>query len=435
MTETHVPDLDDRTTIASLEPGTRATVKGWVDAVRDLGSIVFLTVRDRTGEVQVCLREGDLPDRTFETARDLAPESAVAVSGTVESDDRAPGGIELSPDELDVLARAKRPLPFDRSGTADTARARRLDYRTLDLRRDRVATIFRARDAALAGIRDALRGFDAVEITAPKLIDEETESNDEQLAVSYFGREAYLNQSPLQYKQRAASTDLERVFEVAKMHTGEKHDHPRLLNEATVVSFEAAFVDLPELRKIAETTLDAAYARVRETCGDRLDPFDAAVSTPEPPYRTLTYRECLEIANEVGDQSEELTWGDNPWLATGRSLGGHLDGPYVVTDWPTSFRPDYVRHHGEDPPVAEAFTILSPRAVQIEGSIREHRHDRRADALAGHGDDAYLDAFAYGLAPHGGWSLGVERVLLGMLGLGDIREAVLFPRDFRRIEP
>lgn len=431
--------FDVRERIAELDPATRTTVMGWCSTIRDLGGVTFVTLRDASGELQVTVDRDDAEQSVCRVVDELTTESTVAVTGTVERDDRAPDGRELVPERIHVLNEARKPLPLDVRADANTDRSTRLDSRTLDLRRDEIAAIFGVCDVVLDAIRDTLRSYDATEITTPTIVSAENEGENSQFEIEYFDRTARLSQSSLQHRQLTVGGGFEAVFEVGPIFSGEKHNSRKLLNEATGIGFEQAFASLRSTASIAEEVITASYERVEEKCSHQLDQLGVALSVPETPFERVTYRECLELASDAQDEVD-LAWGDNPWAVTGADVGESIGDFYVVTEWPIELRPSYVRPTEEDDNVASAFSIFHPSANLLSGSQREYRYERRRTTLEQaseltEADEHYLEPFDCGMPPHAGWSMGLERLLMTMLELDNIREASLFPRGRQRLSP
>ncbi|MEF8887788.1 MAG: amino acid--tRNA ligase-related protein, partial [Haloarculaceae archaeon] len=235
--------MDDRTYAADAEPGTDATVAGWVHEVRDLGGIAFLILRDKSGKIQVKFEKDEMDDDLVETGLDVHRESVVRVAGRVEAEERAPTGVEVVPDSIEVVAEADPELPLDPSGKVDADLSTRLDNRTLDLRKEEVKAIFEVRAEVLRAVREQFRGLGCTEINTPKIVATGTEGGTELFPVTYFGREAFMNQSPQLFKQLMVGSGLERVFEIGPIFRAEEHNTPRHLNEATSIDFESAFYD------------------------------------------------------------------------------------------------------------------------------------------------------------------------------------------------
>ncbi|ADJ15983.1 aspartate--tRNA(Asn) ligase [Halalkalicoccus jeotgali] len=432
--------MENRTYTAEAEPGETATVAGWVHEVRDLGGIAFLILRDKSGKIQIKFEKDEMDDEIVETGLDLARESVISVTGAVEEEPRAPTGVEITPEELDVIASAEPELPLDPSGKVDAELSTRLDNRTLDLRKEETKAIFEIRAEVLRAVRESFREIGCTEINTPKIVATGTEGGTELFPITYFGQEAFMNQSPQLFKQLMVGSGLERVFEIGPIFRAEEHNTPRHLNEATMIDFESAFIDHEEAMDACERTLLAAYEGVAENCEAQLETLGYDdFEVPAEGFPRLTYEEAIERINATGELDEQLVWGDDLPTEGEKALGDDVGGHYFVTDWPSEIKPFYIQDH-EGGELSKGFDLMHPRMELVSGGQREHRYDHLVEGFEQQGLDPaqfeyYTKMFKYGMPPHAGWAYGVERLVMTMLDLGNIREAVLFPRDRQRLSP
>jgi aspartyl-tRNA synthetase len=433
--------MDDRTHTADAEPGDEVTVAGWVHEIRDLGGIAFLILRDRTGRIQVKFEKEEMADDLVETALDVSRESVISVAGRVEAEERAPTGVEVVPETVEVVAEAAPELPLDPSGKVDAELATRLDNRTLDLRKPEVKAIFEIRAEALRAVREQFRELGCTEINTPKIVATGTEGGTELFPITYFGREAFMNQSPQLFKQLMVGSGLERVFEIGPIFRAEEHNTPRHLNEATSIDFESAFIDHSGAMDACETIVRAAYEGVAEHCQEQLETLGYEdFSVPEAGFPRLTYEEAIERINATGELDEPLVWGDDLPTEAERALGEDVGSHYFITDWPSEIKPFYIKDHDDDADLSTGFDLMHPRLELVSGGQREHRHDHLIEGFEQQGLEPeafeyYTKMFRYGMPPHAGWGLGAERLVMTMLDLPNIREAVIFPRDRQRLSP
>ncbi|MFB6143385.1 MAG: aspartate--tRNA(Asn) ligase [Halorientalis sp.] len=434
--------MDDRTYAAHAEPGDTVTVAGWAHEIRDLGGIAFLIVRDTTGKIQVKFEKDEMDDDLVAAGTEVQRESVVAVTGDVEAEERAPTGVEIVPDSVEVVAEADPELPLDPSGKVEAELPTRLDNRTLDLRKPEVKAIFEIRAEALRAVREQFRDLGCTEINTPKIVATGTEGGTELFPITYFGKEAFMNQSPQLFKQLMVGSGLERVFEIGPIFRAEEHNTPRHLNEATSIDFESAFYDHTEAMDACEAVVRAAYEGVAQNCQPQLEALDMAeeFAVPEASFPRLTYQEAIDRVNASGELEEVLVWGDDLSTEAEHVLGESVGQHYFVTDWPSEIKPFYIKDHDDDPEVSTGFDMMHPSMELVSGGQREHRHDRLVEGFEQQGLDPeafeyYTKMFRYGMPPHAGWGLGAERLVMTMLGLGNIREAVIFPRDRQRLSP
>jgi aspartyl-tRNA synthetase len=432
--------MEDRTHAADPEPGEEVRVAGWIHEVRDLGGIAFLILRDRTGKIQVTFEKDDLDDDLVETGTETPRESVVSVRGTVAAEERAPTGVEILPTEIEVLAEADTGLPLDPTGKVDAELSTRLDHRTLDLRKPRIKAVFEVRAEVQRAARETFRDLGCTEINTPKIVATGTEGGTELFPITYFGREAFMNQSPQLFKQLIAGSGLERVFEIGPIFRAEEHNTPRHINEATSIDFEATFIDESEAMDAAEEVVVSAYDAVAENCKRQLDLLGVDLEVPDRGFPRLTYEEAIERVNATGELDEPLVWGDDLSTAAEHALGEAVGEHYFVTDWPSEIKPFYIQDYDDDPDLSKGFDLMHPRMELVSGGQREHRYEPLIEGFEQQGLPAeefayYTGTFRYGMPPHAGWGMGGERVVMTMLGLDNIREAVLFPRDRQRISP
>ncbi len=420
--------------ITADEDGKRVRIAGWVHEKRDLGGVFFLIVRDLGGFAQVTLHKGEVEKELFERMKKVPRESVVAIEGEVKSEKKAPNGYEIIPERMEVLSMASQVLPLDTTGKVGAELDTRLDARFMDLRTERTKRTFIIRSRVLKAIRDFLdeRGF--IEINTPKIVSAATEGGTALFPISYFEREAFLNQSPQLYKQILMASGFDRVYEIAPIFRAEEHDTTKHLNEATSVDIEVAFVSDKEVMEILEELIALVYSKVVDYPGlAKLMNF----KVPKIPFRRITYDEAIELLSGAGEQIE---WGEDLSTSAEHTLGEIIGEHYFITDWPCAIKPFYAQPAAEDKNTCNAFDLMHPRLELASGSQRVHSYELlkkniESKGLSADSFEFYLNAFCYGMPPHAGWGLGVERLLMSMLEIDNIREVVLFPRDRRRLAP
>ncbi|MCX9009895.1 MAG: aspartate--tRNA(Asn) ligase [Candidatus Methanoperedens sp.] len=417
--------------------GSSITVCGWAHEIRDLGGITFLVVRDREGPVQVTLFKKTIDKNVLEIVRGLSRESVVAVTGTVKKEAKAPNGYELVPTAVTVLGRAESPLPMDTTGKVDADLDTRLDARFMDTRRPGTQAIFRIRHLMLKSVRDYLAREGFVEITTPKVVATATEGGTALFPITYFEREAFLNQSPQLFKQLMMSGGLDRVFEIGPIFRAEEHDTRKHLNEATSIDIEASFLDNEDVMVILENLVKHVYSSVAEDEARHLKTLGIEVKVPKTPFKRVAYDEAIDIARDHG---EKIEWGDDLTTESEHSIGETIGEHYFIVDWPTKIKPFYAQPYENKPEICRAFDMMHPRMELSSGAQRVHSYETLRSRIEAQGLNAdsfefYLKAFRFGMPPHAGWGLGAERLLMTMLGIDNIREVVLFPRDRKRLSP
>jgi len=429
-----------RIPIKEVTPETaQAEVIGWVHEVRDLGGLTFFLIRDRTGILQVTIPKKKVGEEVLATVREVSKESLVCVRGSVKAIEKAPGGRELVPESFELLARSESPLPLDVVEKVPADLDTRLDARFLDARRPRVTAIFQIRSAVIRTVYDYLFARDFVNITTPKVVAAATEGGTELFPIAYFEKEAFLNQSPQLYKQMMMAAGFERVFEIGPIFRAEEHNTTKHLNEATSIDIEVSFADHRDVMELLEDLILHIYHTVQDRCAGPLEVLDIGELTiPDTPFDRLPYPDAIEMA--AGATGEAIAYGDDIGTIAEKAIGEVIGSHYFITDWPTSIKPYYAMPYDDDPTVCKAFDLMHPRMELSSGAARVHQHDLlvrqiRAKGLSPENFEFYLAPFRYGMPPHAGWGLGAERLVMTMLGLGNIREAVLFPRDRHRLTP
>jgi nondiscriminating aspartyl-tRNA synthetase len=390
----------------------------------------------------VKFEKDEMDDDLVETGLGVQRESVISVTGAVEEEPRAPTGVEITPESLDVIAEADPELPLDPSGKVDAELPTRLDNRTLDARKDSVKAIFEIRSEVLRATRETFRDLDATEINSPKIVATGTEGGTELFPISYFGQEAFMNQSPQLFKQLVAGSGVERVFEIGPIFRAEEHNTPRHLNEAISIDFESSFYDHHEAMDAAEAVVTSAYEAVAENCQDQLEALDLAedFEVPEGDFPRITYREALDRVNATGELDEELEWGDDLSTEAEHLLGEDVGRHHFIMGWPSEIKPFYIMDTEDDETVSTGFDLNHPRMELVSGGQREHRYEELVAGFEQQGLDPeefeyYTKMFKYGMPPHAGWGMGADRLVTTMLDLDNIREAVLFPRDRQRLSP
>jgi len=422
--------------ITSEIAGTEVVLAGWVHRIRDLGSKKFIILRDGGGTVQVVASKNDLEEVSWRTVEELSPESVVQIRGVVRADPRAPGGVEVHAKSVVLLNRAL-PLPLDVSGKTPADLDTRLRERILDLRRDEMQAVFRIADTVLRVIRDFLRQRGFIEIFTPKIIAAATEGGANLFPVVYFGREAFLAQSPQLYKELLASV-FERVFEIGPAWRAEESDTPYHLAEFISVDIEMAFADYNDVMRLLEELLKEIVTRVKDVNQNELKILRYSPPEIKLPLRRLTYLEALEILKSRG---LNVKFGDDLGTPELRIIADELkEDVYFIVDFPTLTRPFYTKPKSSDQRLSESFDLVWRHLEIASGSTRIHEKQQLIESLKQRGlnpqsFEFFIKWFDYGMPPHAGWGLGFARLMLMLTGRSNVREVTLFPRDFKRLVP
>ncbi|WP_423791922.1 aspartate--tRNA(Asn) ligase [Methanocaldococcus indicus] len=413
--------------------GEIVELAGWVHSVRALGKLVFVILRDREGTIQIVAPKQKVGEELFKKIKSLGQEDVIKVKGKVVANEKAPGGVEILPLEVEILNRAVRPLPLDPAEKVPAELDTRLDNRFLDLRKPKVQAIFKIRSEMLKSVRDTFYKEGFIEVNTPKLVASCTEGGTELFPISYFEKEAFLGQSPQLYKQMLMASGLDRVFEIAPIFRAEEHNTRRHLNEAISIDIEMAFADDKDAMDMLEKVVLNALNDVYENREKELNILGVKLDIPEKIDR-ITYDEALEIIkNKV-----PIEWGDDLSREAEKVLGEEMGSYYFITDWPLEIRPFYTMP--KDEKIGKAFDLMYKDLELSSGAQRIHLYDLLVESikkkgLSPEGFTFYLEAFKYGMPPHAGWGLGADRFTMVLTGRENIRECVLFPRDRQRLTP
>ena len=420
--------------------GEIVSLAGWVHRFRQLSGVSFLVLRDAKGLAQIVIED---PALVAEIAR-LPLESVVAVTGRAVAVEQAPNGVEVHDPRIDVVSEATSPPPFDLFRPKIPAQLpTQLDHAPVALRHLRARALARLSAMLVAGFRATLTELDFTEIHTPKIVAAATESGANVFAIDYFGRPAFLAQSPQLYKQIMVGV-FERVFEVGPVFRAEPHDTPRHLNEYVSLDAEMGFItDHTTVMALLTTVIRGMLGSARSWLEAQPDRF--GISLPDPPVAipAVHFTEAQAMISQA--TGEDLTGEYDLAPAHERWLGEwaraeHGSDFLFVTGYPRVKRPFYTHPDPDRPDYTNGFDLLFRGLELVTGGQRLHRYDDYLAALRERGFDPeplawYLEAFRHGMPPHGGFAIGLERFVARIAGIENVREVTLFPRDLNRLVP
>jgi nondiscriminating aspartyl-tRNA synthetase len=427
------------TTEVARHIGERVRLAGWAQRVRRLSHVTFLVLRDGQGTAQVVFTPGTLADELAA----FPAETVLTVTGTVLAAAQAPGGVELHAEAFEVISLAEQPPLELFRPTIPAQLPTILDHAPVALRHLRQRAIFRLAAAATEGFRATLRAQRFTEVQTPKIVGAATEGGANVFKLDYFGKPAYLAQSPQLYKQMLVGV-FERVFEVGPAFRAEPHDTPRHINAFTSLDVEQGFIsDHRDVMATLEAALRGMIAQIQAEAADALALLKVELPAMPTPLPSLDFRAALELLSE--QTGEDLRGEPDLAPAHERMLGAwaqeqHGSDFLFVTGYPTAQRAFYTAPNPSDPAYSNAFDLLFRGVELVSGGQRLHRYADYLAVLEQRGMPAesftgYLEAFRHGMPPHGGFAIGLERLIARLCGLPNIREATLFPRDLGRLEP
>ena len=424
---------EKRTLIKDIFKGKKKKVDviGWIYNTRVLGKIKFLLLRDISGIIQITATRGKTGEKIFETIDKISKESVVYIKGSVKDSKQAPGGKEISPEQIVVLGDAEE-LPIDVSDFSKTELSKRLDSRFLDLHRRKIQAIFKIQSEIAHSFREFFYDKDFMEVQLPSVISSSSEGGTELFSVNYFEKKAYLAQSPQLYKQMLACS-VEKVFTITPVWRAEKHNTIRHLNESRQMDIEMAFVGQMEVMKELEGVVKYIVKNVLEKCKSELELLKLKLKIPKAKY--LSYDETIKLL--------KIKYGEDLSPEDEKKLNEKFPDTIVfVHSWPLSLKPFYImpKDEKENAKLSEGFDAIYNGLEISSGGQRIHIPDLLIKMLKSKGLNpknfkSYIDSFRYGSPTHSGWSIGLERLTMVLLDLKNIREAVLFPRDRDRLVP
>jgi len=416
--------------------GEEVVVLGWVLDIRDLGGIRFVILQDREGTVQITIHRATATRDLVEKAELLQRQYSIGVRGAVKKTKMTPRGVEVVPAEIRILGIAQHPLPLDITGRTPAEIDVRLDARVLDLCRDEGRAIFRVQHVVLEAMRSFLSKEGFIEVHTPRIIASATEGGAALFPVEYFEREAFLAQSPQLYKEQL-TLSLEKVFEIGHFFRAEESHTRRHLNEFISVDIEQAFAAGKDVMVVLERLIQHTCEAVEKGCQRELGILRHRIKVPEVPFTRFTYDEILK---ELEREQIHVPWGEDLPTQASRKLGKLHPHFYFITEWPTESKTFYIEPRADNPKLCEGFDLMWRWIEIASGGTRVHSKQLLIERLEKQGLSPesfqhHLKAFDYGMPPHAGWAIGLNRLMMMFTGKKNIREVVLFPRDRYRLTP
>ena len=409
------------------------TVMGWISSIRGHGNISFVTIIDRIGEIQIVAKKGSCPDELLEKISKLKEHSCIGLIGKVKTSDKSPTGVEVIPKDLKVFSAVEKIPPFDPYAKTVKNIDTRLEIRAIDLRRDNLKKIFQARSEVLRVIREYFYEENFIEVNTPKIIATATEGGAALFPIFYYNKEAFLAQSPQLYKEQLTMS-FEKVFEIAPIFRAEPSRTNRHLSEAISVDFEESYVDYNDVMKRIEQIIIRTISVIQKFSQDNSG-TEFMIPVKSDTIPVYTYAELLEKIQNTGAKSQ---WGDDLYPAQLNKIG--ITGFYFIKDWPIGPKPFYVKVSKNDPKISESFDLMYGDLEISSGSTRIEKKTELEDRMRNKGMKIdtfgyHLNAFEYGVPPHAGCGIGLERLMMALTGTENIRDTTFYPRDVDRLTP
>ncbi len=415
--------------------GKKVVLMGWLRELRLHGKLAFLILADRSGNCQITAKEED-NKKLFEKIRELNREDVIAVKGTAKSTKQSKRGVEILLSDFKILNSAQSPLPLDVEEKTPALFDTRLDNRVLDLRKPKVAAIFKIRNEILRTAREYFHKNNFAEIETPKIIATATEGGAELFPVSYFNKAAFLRQSPQLYKELMTAC-FEKVFEIGTVFRAEPSETTRHLSEVTQMDIEMGFADEEDTWKVFDGLVPEIYSSVRKNCTKELEILGIDLKVPKAPFKRVSYTETIEALNKKG---LKLKWGEDIPPNGEKMVTEIYKGPAIVYSYPSEMKPFYIAVDKKDSKVSHGFDLIMEGLEIASGGRRIHSPEVYEERLMAKGlnPEKFKEItkfYKLGMPPHAGWAIGVDRLTQIICGLQNVREAVLFPRDIKRLTP
>jgi aspartyl-tRNA synthetase len=390
------------------------------------------------GEIQVTVKKRECSESLFQLAKEIKEHSSIGVRGKIRPQEKVPNGAEIVPIEIRVFSIARKAAPFlVQSRTSTVGIDTRLDLRAVDLRRNYLGSIFRIRQTAVNSVRAFLSEQKFNEVNTPKMIATATEGGAALFPIFYYDREAFLAQSPQLYKEQLTMA-FESVFEIGPIFRAEPSRTNRHLSEAISIDVERAFVDYNDIMSLLERMISKIVDILKEKNQDDLEYLQLQLPSVDLPFSKYSYSDIIDRLQEAG---ERIQWGDDISPQIMKSIQHeHLNDFYFIIDWPTSTKPFYIKPSATDSRICESFDLMCGGLEVSSGSTRINHKDQLVERMAKQGlkpeaFDYHLRVFDYGVPPHAGFGLGLERLMMALTKVENIRDVTLYPRDIDRLAP
>ena len=427
--------------ITADDDGESFTVAGWAHEIRDLGGITFVILRDRKGTIQITFKEDD-NEELFEKAQELGKEDVIHVNGVIDENDQAPGDREMMPESMEITGHAESPLPMDVSKEIDSDLSTRLDNRFIDLRKPEIQSIFSLRSKAIQAMENWFEENDYINIDTPLISKGGAEGGAELFPVIYYDDEAFLSQSPQLYKQMLIAAGFDQVYETGTAFRAEDFATSRHVSEINMFDVELAFIDdHHDVMDVQEESLRHTIREVKKKASRELDILDVDLQVPEDDFPRIDFERAREILEEeydhVPEEDGDLDTRGEKLLGEYFEEQGHP--AFFVVGYPGE-KFYYMQEVEGDDIASRKFDLIYKGQELSSGGQRQHDLETLENWMEKQGVDKsnfqfYLEAFKFGMPPHGGYGLGIDRMVQKIAELDNIKEAILFPRDPNRLEP
>lgn len=413
---------------------------GYISEIRNFGNLMFIIIRKGYDFEQITFFKKDCPE-LYDQAKDLTKETIIKITGEKKTSEKAMNGYEVVPSSLEVVSVAKAPVPLDISGKIESTFDARINHRYIDLRYPQNKAIFVIRSQVYKAVVDYFNKNNFININTPKIVDCGVESGAELFKLDYFGRPAYLSQSPQVYKQMMIVSGFEKVYEIGSVFRAEKSNTTKHTTEFTGIDFEIAFGDYKQIMKITQELFKQIIKHVKENCEKELKLLNIELKEPKdfPIVSMSKLKELLKAKGKVLSNDDDLdTEAEKMCYDIAKE---EFDSEFlIVSDYPFTARPFYHKCHEDDKKITKSFDLIWKGVEMCTCSERETRIDVLKKQIQEKGlkeEDLkyYIEMLEYGTPPHSGCGIGLDRIVEMLLNLPNVKEAILLPRDPQRLTP
>jgi nondiscriminating aspartyl-tRNA synthetase len=423
--------------------GNEVVVSGWVHDVRLLGKISFLLLRDKEGITQVTVVQDKVPKHISELVKKLHQEDVLTVKGKIAKGKSKDYPIELIPEEIEIVSKSAAPLPLDPRNVTPANLDTRLDWRSLELRKRENFAIFRIQELVMQGFEEELRNEGFLRVWTPSLIGGDSEGGSEVFKIKYFNDTASLRQDPQLHRQLLIAAGFDKVYDMGPNWRAELSDQPTHLSEHRTCAPEMSFIqDEIDTERLEERIVVAAVKKVQKEGERELEVLNKEVEVPKTPFPEIRFPKIYEILEEHG---KKLKTGSDLDKEAEKILANfvkekHKSDFFFVNRFPSAVKPFYVMRVDEEPEWARSVDFVFKGLEMSSGGQREHRYEKIVEQIKEKKMNLdslkwFTEVFKYGVPPHGGFSLGIERFTMKLLDMPNVKEAVLFPRYPTRMKP
>lgn len=427
-----------------LENATGTVVlAGWVHDIKELARIRFIWLRDRGGVAQVTISKATAPPEVIQATEKLGKEDVIAVEGTTVQKRIAKVGSEITPTKVELIVKAQAAAPLDMSGKIESNLDARLDWRVIDLRRPENLAIFQIQSKLVEGMVESLKQHGYLGVFTPCLLGGTSEGGAEVFKTDYFGKEAFLRQDPQLHRQLCIAAGFDKIYDLGPNWRAELSHTTQHLCEHRGMAVEFGFMnDETDMMRVEEEVAVAALKKVESDCSRELELLKVETKLPATPFPEMRYPKIYEILEEYG---KKIPYGSDIGKEGESLLAKHVQekhktNAFFINRYPSKIKPFYVMRVDADPQWARSVDLVYGGMEQSSGGQREHRYDRLMAQIAeqkinAEGMKWFTEPFKFGVPPHGGFCLGIERFTMAFLGKENIRETTLFPRSPERLIP